>query len=161
MSLTLTEEQIRHIARTSTASSTPALRAVIDVESGGAGFYLGRGRPAPRSQDPVRASRDLQAAPDSGPGDQPPKKLATEHPELCGRSWDPKQYPYGPRPCSGTASKAVIAWAQKCGPGSLGELQEGGLRVLLLRALPADGLPLRGGRLPFDVYEFKHAMEIE
>ena len=96
MSKTLTEEQIR-TAALEHGLDYPALRAVCQVESGGAG-YLPDGRIKilferhvfwQRLQLPTRQIN--------------PASLALAHPGLCGAHWDPAHYPYGGRRGSGTA----------------------------------------------------------
>jgi hypothetical protein len=105
----LTEAQIRDAAA-KYGVEYAALRAVLEVESSGDGFLTD-------GQLKILFERHWLYRRLSVPGRGiDPGPLAKAHPELCGRSWNPKQYPYGPTSLQWKKVSTIVQWAQKCDP---------------------------------------------
>lgn len=87
-----------------------ALRAVIAVESAGAGF-LADGRCK------VLLERQVLWRRLSIPGrDVDPSLLANAHPDLCGPTWNPGSYPYGSSAYQWVRFATIQQWATKHDP---------------------------------------------
>jgi hypothetical protein len=147
----LTEAQIRQISE-KLKIETALLRALIDVESGGSGF-LKDGNVKILFERHIFWSR-LQT-----PGREiNPKRIATDHPELCGRSWDPQRYPYGPVLGQWPKVFSIITWAQKNDPEEWESYKKAALESCSYGLFQLMGYHY--DRTGFQsVYEFKHAME--
>ncbi len=105
----LSREQIAGAAQ-QYGIETALVHALIDVESGGSGFNSD-------GTCKILFERHILWARLQIPGREiSPRKLANAHPELCGRSWDPKRYPYGPVLAQWSKVYAIIEWAQKQDP---------------------------------------------
>src|SRR5437879_969500 len=110
MSKSLTDTQIEQAARVNRVE-VAALRAVIEVESGGNGFATDQdGNPCGKLLFEPHVPWKRRQIPGRGID---PRPLAKVHPDLCGPSWNPKKYPYGPTRSQWDRANTVFLWAQK------------------------------------------------
>lgn len=157
MSKTLTEEQIRGAA-VLYGVEYAALRAVIEVESGGSGFANNR-----HGDEEVKIlfERHILWKRLQIPGrDINPKPLATAHPSLCGPSWSPKQYPYGPTSLQWDRVETVVAWAQKRDPNRWESYKKAAYESASYGLFQLMGYHYEAAGY-HEIYNFKHAMEAD
>lgn len=81
------------------------LLALTQVETGGKGGFLPDGRVRILFERHILFKRLIVRGLN-------PVPLAKDHPELCGRIWDPKAYPYGGEAYQWTRVDTVVQWAR-------------------------------------------------
>ncbi len=105
----LTPDQLTHAALQHDLDPA-ALRALIQVESGGRGFL-------PNGKCKILLERHLLYRRLRLPGRGiDPTALAQARPDLCGKSWDPQGHPYGTLNDQWIRLQAVIGWSQANAP---------------------------------------------
>jgi hypothetical protein len=147
----ITPEQIREAARVHHLESA-LIHALIDVESGGSGFF---------SDGSVKIlfERHILWNRLQTPGREiNPSRLARAHPEWCGPRWDPKQYPYGPILGQWPKVFSIITWAQQNDPEEWESYKKAALESCSYGLFQLLGYHYERTGFP-SVYEFKHAME--
>jgi hypothetical protein len=128
----------------------PALRAVLAVESGGRGF-LENGWCKILFERHWMWKRLLFRGLNPSP-------LAKQRPDLCGKSWSPKTYPYGSQVGQWDRVAAVVAWGARNDPDHWESYKKAAYESC------SWGLPQVMGfhydSLGFtNIYDFKHYME--
>lgn len=147
----LSTEQIQRILRPFRIELS-LVRALIDVESGGSGF---------NSDGSVKIlfERHIFWSRLQIPGREiNPKRIATEHPELCGQYWDPKRYPYGPVLSQWPKVYSIVAWAQKNDPQHWESYKRAAYESCSYGLFQILGYHYEKAGFP-TVYDFKHGME--
>ena len=151
MSWHLVPEQIVEVAQKNRIE--PALlQALIDVESSGSGFL-------PDGQVKILYERHILWRRLQIPGRNiDPRPLTRAYPNLCGRFWKPKQYPYGPSSSQWDKVNFVTAWAQKYDPGRWESYKKATYESCSWGLFQVMGFHYEAAG--FDtVYDFKHANE--
>lgn len=150
----ITEYEIRELAM-SWGLEYSALRAVIEVESAGSGFFLdsdGVWKPKILFEAHYMWKR-LQARGIN------PALLNQYHPDLCHKKWDPKTYPYGTTSQQYTKILNIILWAQKHYPDKWESYKKAAYESASWGAMQVMGANYAECGYA-NIYDFKHAMEV-
>jgi len=150
MSKVLTRQAILAAAKAHDVEPA-ALQAVITVETGGRGGFL------PNGWCKILFERHWLWKRLSMEGrNVDPRRLAGQRPDLCGRRWDPKRYPYGGELYQWDRVAGVITWGQRSDPERWESYKKAAYESCSWELFQIMGYHY--GELGYaNVYDFKHA----